>query len=105
MKLRPLNDTVIIEADHELVPVDTDQSVLDSARRGLILIPEKNTMMKIPNTATIVSYGPQCWYKFKPGQRIIYGQFDDKPYWIEEEGKLYRIIKYHNVRAVYEDAE
>lgn len=103
MRLRPINDTVIIDPDKELIAVDKEQSVLDVAKRGLILLPEKNMLMKMSNRATVISYGPKCPYKFKTGQRIIYDQFRDTPVWHIDGENRYRIIQYHYIVAVEEE--
>lgn len=99
MRLRPLNDTVIIEPETELMAVDTDQTVLDAIKSNIIILPEKNMVMKISNKAKVVSYGPKCPYKFKEDQVIYYDQFADTPAWY---GK-YRLIKYHYIYAVTEE--
>lgn len=101
MRLRPINDTVIIEPDTDLVPVDNDQVVLNALKSNIVLLPEKNMIMKISNEAKVISYGRDCHYKFKPDQRIIYDQFKSSP-WYEDDNKRYRFIKYHNIIAVYE---
>lgn len=105
MRLRPLNDTVIIEVEGDLMAVDTDQKVLDAVKSGIIALPDKNMLMKISNHAKVVSASPKCHYRFKPDQRIIYDQFADTPVWVTMENKKYRIIKEHYVKAVYEDAK
>lgn len=102
MRLRPLNDTVIIECDMAMMAVDNDQIVLDVMSRGIIALPEKNMLMKLSNKARVISYGPDCHYKFKSDQEIIYDQFADTPVWAESDGRRCRIIKYHYVHAVYE---
>ena len=53
MRLRVLNDFILIEPDGELIPVDDDQKVLDTFKRGLILLPEKNMVMKLSNQAKL----------------------------------------------------
>jgi co-chaperonin GroES (HSP10) len=100
MPLRALNDTVIVLPDGELLAVDDNQNVLDAIKSGLILLPEKNQLMKLSNTATVVSRGPKCKYDFKEGDRIYYDQFFDKPMWHEVDGFRYRIILEHYIRAV-----
>lgn len=103
MPLRALNDTVIIIPDSEMIAIDESQNVLDSVKRGLIHIPEKNMLMKLSNTATVVSRGPKCKYQFKEGDRIYYDQFFDKPMWHTCDGIRYRIILEHYIRAVIEN--
>ena len=102
MAFRALNDTVVIEPDVEMIPVDDDQNVLDVANGKLIIIPDRNMMMKIPNTARIVTYGPKCSYKFKIGQKIWYDQFKANP-WLELEGKRLRLVPYHHIIAADEE--
>lgn len=103
MPLRALGDTVIIEADEELIAMDNDQSVLDAVKSGLIALPEKNTLMKLSNMGTVISWGSLCKAPFKVGCRIFYDQFSDAPFWYRCEGKKYRIIKEHYVRAIVDD--
>jgi len=100
MPLRALNDAVIILPDAEYFAVDDDQKVLDAVKSGLIHLPEKNTLMKLSPTATVISRGPKCKYDFKNGDKIYYDQFFDKPMWHEVEGIRYRIIMEHYIRAV-----
>lgn len=102
MRIRPLNDTVIVEPETEMVAIDESQKVLDAVNKGLILLPDKNSMMKISNKARVISYGPGCEYKFKPNQTIIYDQFADSPVWHIDGKNRYRFIKYHYISAVYE---
>lgn len=105
MRIRPLNDTVIIDADGELIPIADDKKVTDVLTRGLIILPDKNTLMKLSDRAKVMSYGPKCYYKFTPGQEIIYDQFADTPVWYmdSQDEKRYRIIKYHYIKAVFEN--
>lgn len=103
MRLRPLNDTVVIEPDGELIPIDFNQDVLDAINKSkLIILPEKNMLMKLSNKAKVISYGPLCNYKFKEDQDIIYNQFAGTPYWWLNSTKRLRLIKFHDIIAVYE---
>lgn len=95
MPLKPINDTVIIEVQKNIA-VDTDQKVLDVVKRGLIVLPEKNSIFKISNRAKVVSSGSNA---FSSGQEIIYNQFADRPFW--HEG--YRIIREHYIQGVFMD--
>lgn len=90
MRIRPLNDTVIIESEGI------------KKYQGSIALPDKNTEEKVSPYATVVSWGSGCKYKYKTGDRIAYNQFYDKPFWISVEGKKYRIIKEHYIHFVYE---
>lgn len=91
MRLRPLNDTIIVEPD----PIERYE--------GLIKIPDKNSLEKISPFATVVSYGPKCSYKFRVGQRIVIDRFFDKPFNFVMDGKKYRFINESYVHCVFED--
>jgi len=64
-RLRPLNDTIIIERDENIT------------HEGLIKMPDMNSIEKVANTGTLVSWGEQCRYKnlFKPGMKVMFKQF------------------------------
>ncbi|MBU2052570.1 hypothetical protein KKH13_05175 [Patescibacteria group bacterium] len=93
MRLRPLNDTLIVEPEgierHE----------------GLLILPDKNSEEKISAFAIVVSAGPKCNYKFKNGQRVLIDRFIDKPYNFILDGKKYRFIKEHYVHGVLENED
>ena len=91
MRIRPLNNTVVIEPDG----IEKYQ--------GKIVLPDKNSEEKRSSFATVISWGPKCSYKFKPGQRINYNPFNGSPIFMEYDGKLIRFIMDHDVRFVYED--
>ena len=91
MKLRPLNNVLIIEPD----PIERHQ--------GLIDLPEKNSLEKISSFATVISCGPRCNYKFKPGQRIFFDRFRDTPLTLKFNGKLIRVIYEDYALGVFED--
>lgn len=95
MTLRPINDTVIIEVEKKSA-IDNDQRVLDVIKRGLIVLPEKNSVLKISNRAKIVACGSD---RFTPGQEIIYNQFTDRPLWHQ----TFRIIREHYIQGVFVD--
>jgi len=90
MPLRPLNDVLIVEPDPIL------------KYQGAIIMPEKNSEEKISNFATVVSYGPKCYYKYHVGQRIIIDRFRDRPQYVISEGKKYRLINESYIHAVIE---
>lgn len=87
---KPLNDVLIVEPD----PIEKYS--------GLIVMPEKNSEEKISPWATVIRVGPKCETKFKPGQRILFDRFFDKPQWLYEGTKKYRLIKEHYVHAIVE---
>ncbi len=85
MRLRPLNDVLIIEPD------------ADDKLESSIIAPDENSIRKISRYATVVSAGSKCLYEWKAGDRIMIDRFFDKPmYW---EGKKYRIIREHYIEA------
>ena len=95
MRLRPINDTLIVEPDAVL------------KHDGLIVLPEKNTEEKISPFATIVSWGDKCRYKYYVGQRIIMPTVNaldyERPFNFEFQGKQYRFIVESRLHAVIED--
>lgn len=103
MPLRPLNDTVVIIPDGELIPVDESQTVIDAVKSGLIVIPEKNSLMKLSEYGTVVSWGPKVKAPFKVGDRINYNQFAEKPVLHFEGDAKYRLILEHYIRAIIYD--
>ena len=92
MRLRPINDTVIVESE----PIEKHQ--------GLLVMPERNQVEKRGPLATVVSWGNRCVNDFKVGQRIIINQFKDYPMYVELNGKQYRLIREHYINCVIEDA-
>lgn len=87
---KPLNDVVIIEPD----PIEKYV--------GLIQLPEKNSEEKISPWATVVRVGPECKEPIRPGTRILFDRFFDKPQYIYEGDKRYRLIKEHYIHAIVE---
>jgi hypothetical protein len=103
MDLRPLNKTVIIECEENLIPVDIDPKVVEAVHRGFIVLPEKNTLMKLSDHANVVRASNDCLYPYKKGQRIRYNQFFDEPMWHFYQGKKYRLIKEWYIDLIYEN--
>lgn len=103
MDLRPLKKTLIIRCEEGLIPVDLNPKVTEAVRNGLILLPDKNTLMKLSDHAYVVRAADDCIYPYKKGQRICYNQFFDEPLWHWYKGKKYRIIKEWYIHWVYED--
>lgn len=99
MRLRPLNDTLIVEPDPIL------------RYQGNIIVPDKNSEEKRSPYGTLVSWGDRCFYKnyYKVGQRIVMpsvnaeGGYSDKAVYAEVEGKTYRLIVESRVHATLED--
>jgi len=94
IKLRPLNDIIIIELD----PI--------MKHEGLIICPEKNSEEKISYFATIVSWGSKCKYQYKVGQRVVIPTVNSMDHEtcmnFELDGKPYRFIRECKLHAVLE---
>jgi len=91
MRLRPLNDVVIVKPE----PIERHE--------GLIKLPDKNTVEKISPWATVISCGPLCNYKFKHGQRIRYERHRDTGRYEYIDGVKHRIIYEDYVQLVEEE--
>ena len=95
MRLRPINDTLIVEPDPVL------------KHDGLIVLPDKNTEEKISPFATIVSWGNKCRNRYFVGQRVIMPTVNsdsyERPFNFEFQGKKYRFIVESRLHAVIED--
>lgn len=100
MILRPLNDNVIIEQDPDMEAVDNDVRTVNALKSKLIVLPEKNSVMKSSNTGTIMSWGSRCHYKWKTGQRIMFARFGGAKF--NHEGKEYRMLKEWELLAIFE---
>jgi len=94
MRLRPLNDTVIVEPD----PIQRYE--------GLITLCDKNSIEKISPFATVVSFGSKCRNSLKVGQRIMLPTVNSpeymQPFNFIFEGKKYRFIREQEINAVLE---
>lgn len=99
--LRPLNRTLVIECEEDLIPVDLSPTVINAVKSGLIVLPDKNTLMKLSDHAKVVRAANDCHYPYLKGQRICYDQFRDSPVWYRHNGKKYRLIKEWYIRWVY----
>lgn len=102
MNLRPMNKTIIIEVEKDMVDVVDSPTISKALQSGLIVLPDKNTIEKVSDHARVIRAANDCHYPYLKNQRICYDQFADTPVWYEENGKKYRIIKEHYVRWVYE---
>lgn len=90
MAWRALNDILILDPD----PIVKYE--------GSIVLPEKNSEEKISPYGTIISAGRRCKYPWKKGQRILFDQFFDKPQYVLDGDKKYRLIKEHYIRGIVE---
>ena len=99
MSLKPLNDNIIIEQD-EMEFVDENPEVQRILKEGTIIAPDKNSAIKSANTGTIVSWGDRCNYKYKVGQKIMFGRFGGSNFFHND--KKYRMLKEWELLAIYE---
>ena len=87
-----MNDVIVILPDENEKP-DT-----------FLHLPEKNSEEKISPYGTIISYGPEVKNEaIKPGVRILYQRFRDKPSWVWEDDIRYRFITEDYILAVIHD--
>lgn len=103
MKLRPLNETLIVEPG-EREYTDSNPEIVRILNEGKIQIPEayEGWFKKSPMNGTVISWGDNCRYSYKTGEKVIYGRFSGAPF--NCEGKKYLIIKEHELLAKDEDA-
>lgn len=94
MRIRPLNDVVIVEPDPIL------------KHEGMIVLSELNSVEKISPFATVVSYGPRCKHKYKVGQKVILPDVNsmnhETPVYFELDSKKYRMVRESRINAVIE---
>lgn len=93
---------MIIECEEELIPVDLDPRIIEAVKNKVIVLPDRNTLMKISDHARVVRAANDCHYPYKKNQRICYDQFADDPVWYIYRMKRYRLIKEWYIRWVYE---
>ena len=95
MRLRPINDTVIVEPDPIL------------KHEGLIVLSDKNSVEKISPYATVVSWGNKCTNHFKVGQKILLPTVNSPEYETPLnfiiDNKKYRMIRERLINAIIED--
>ena len=101
MRLRPLNDVVIIEPDDNHF-VSDNLEVVKIAQAGTIILPEDNSLEKKANTGYVVSWGYSCEYNFKVGQKVWFPQWTT-PCYFQDGDKRYRFFREHELNAVDED--
>ena len=84
MRLKPLNDFMIIEPGEQEF-TDSNAEIVRILNEGLIKIPEayEGWFKKSPMKGKIVSWGDRCRYTHKIGDRVIYGRFSGAPIIIE----------------------
>ena len=78
--------------------------VLGVCTFSYIILPEYNTMMKVPDEGLIVSCGSKCHYNFKVGQRVkIKGVNSEEPMFVTMDNVKYRITTEESVLLVWEN--
>lgn len=77
MKLRMLNDAVLVKPDPDNEFNSGSEKVDAILKRGLIVLPEiaEGRLKKTPMRGKVISFGPDCKHKFRPGDRIIFVRF------------------------------
>jgi len=101
MRLKPLNDTVIIKHDANTV-YDDNPEIHRIVKEGLIHIPEKNSIIKRSEYAVVEMVGPKCKLPIYAGQRIVLRRFFDekKDSYFEYDGEQYRFILEHYITGL-----
>lgn len=93
MKLRMLNDTVLVRPDTEHEAVTGNENIDRIVNEGVIVIPEisEGFLKKTPMRGEVVTSGPDCKYKLQPGERIVFTRFGGVPFtWNEEKLRMMR---------------
>ena len=103
MSLRVLNDYLLVEPDPNHYVSDNPE-VVRIAKEGLIQIPNNNSIEHRANSGTVVSCGSKCYYRFKPGQKVYFKQWDIESFYHMINGKKLRFFAEHEINAVDEDA-
>lgn len=103
MALRVLNDYLLVEPDDNHF-VDGNVEVVRIAKEGVIVLPDNNSLVRRSNTGKVISCGPKCFYRFKPGQKVYFKQWDIESFYYNIEGKKLRFFAEHEINAVEEDA-
>ena len=101
MRLIPLNDVLIIEPDPNHFVSDNPE-VVEIAKTGLIQLPNNNSLEKKSNSGEVISFGPDCHYPFKHGQKVYFSQWTTPMYVFVGE-KRYRFLREYELHAVDED--
>jgi len=96
MRLKPLNDNVIIKPDPHKFQ-DSNPKVQKALNEGFIVIPDayEGFFKKASPTGKIVSWGNKCRYEHKVGDTVYFKQFagailtyDDVEYKVVNEWDL-----------------
>lgn len=93
MKLRMLNDTVLVRPDKESEIVSDNPEIERIIREGVIQIPEiaQGFWFKAPRRGEVVTSGPDCKYHLQPGDRVVFTRFGGVPFtWQDEQLRMMR---------------
>lgn len=93
MKLRMLNDTVLVRPDTEHEAVTGNVEIDRIVNEGLIQIPEiaQGFLKKTPMRGNVITVGPDIKQNISPGDRIIFTRFGGVPFtWKEETLRMMR---------------
>ena len=83
---------------------DDNPEVIRIAKEGKIILPDKNSIQKRSNIGVILSCGPGCKYKFKPGQTVMIDRWvneTDAAYYYWEDRRV-RFLREQDITAVVE---
>lgn len=91
MKLRVLNDNILIKQDPDEY-LDKNQEVVRILKEGLITLPDayEGGIKKISSKGSIVSWGSRCKYEHKEGERIMFKPFAGMK--VSHGGEEYRVL-------------
>jgi co-chaperonin GroES (HSP10) len=93
MKLRMLNDTVLVRLDAESEVQSDNPEIERIIKEGIIKLPDnvQGFYMKSPRRGEVVTIGPDVKQQVRPGDRIIFTRFGGVPFkWEEEELRMMR---------------
>lgn len=101
MAIRPLNDTIFLEPE-PYKAYDSNPEIMRILAEGVLSLPEQNTVEKVSNIGTIISWGDRCRYKehFEVGKRVMFKQFGGA-YFYHEGKKLLSILE-EELLAIYD---
>ena len=102
MHLRPLNDCLIIEPGEQEF-TDSNPEIVRILKEGLIKVPEafEGWFKKSPMCGKIISWGDSCKYKYKVGEKVIFGRFSGAP--LNIDNKKLVMLKEDELLAKDED--
>lgn len=95
MRLRPLNDTLVVKLDEDEWNIQ---------RPELVEIPDAviGRYKKKARSGIVISWGSRCHYAYKEGQRVYFGWCDQRP-GVKIDGVDYRFVKEYEVIAGDDD--